>query len=134
MLCCVPVEHIDILWPQIEGLLEQATATSRGKATAFDIGRELRARDAQLWIWWENGVEAVFVTEIVRHPRKTVGRIKIAVGRGRRDWQAEIAQIEQWAIGQGATAMELIARPGWQRALRPFGYEATHTFLEKELA
>lgn len=136
-LCDVPPEDIDLLWPHVESLLEQATATSRGKETAFDIRRSLMARDCQLWVWWADGVNLLAVTEIVRHPRKTVGRIKLCVGRPHSVSREAIIDcvgvIEAWCREQGAEAMENISRNGWERVLRTIGYERTHVFLEKEL-
>lgn len=138
-LCDVPPEHIDILWPKIEPLIERATATSRGKETAFDIRRSLMARDCQLWIWWEDGeVKLLAIAEIVRHPRKTVARIKLCTGLEhavpREMILGCVAVIEAWAREQGATGMENVARAGWERVLRTVGYERTHVYLEKELA
>ena len=137
-LADVPVEDIDMLWPHLEPLLEEATATSRGKETAFDVRRSLMARDCQLWVWWEGGeLKLLAVTEIVRHPRKTVGRIKICVGKPHSVSRENIIEcvgiIEAWAREQGATGMENISRDGWERVLRTIGYERTHVFLEKEL-
>lgn len=138
-LCVVSPEHIDLLWPQIEPMLESATATSRGRETAFDVRRALMARDAQLFVWWEGGrVEVLAVVEIVRHPRKTIGRIKICTAIPgavtRETFRICTTIIESWCKEQGATGMAMDARPGWARVLRSLGYETTHYFLEKELA
>lgn len=131
----VPVGDLDRVWPEVETLIERATATSRGKETAFDIRRALRASDAQLWLWCEAGppIRACAVTEIVDHPRKRVLRIRICTGEERERWQGRLLDLEDWARGQGCAGVELIARRGWGRVLRAFGYETTHHLLEKDL-
>lgn len=132
-LCGVPAERIDDIWSQVAPLIELATGWSRGKETAFDIRRSLMARDCQLWVWWEEGVRAVFITEIVDHARKRTARIRICCGQGRKSWESYLPVIEAWARSNGAAAMELIARPGWEKVLLPQGYERTHVLLEKDL-
>lgn len=68
----VPSADIDRIWGLVEGPIEEACLTSRGKFTAFDIGRMLRAAECQLWICWNDpeGLEAVVITEVISHPRK----------------------------------------------------------------
>lgn len=131
----VPAEHIDRLWPQIEGLIEAAVATARGAETAFDVRRMLNARDAQLWIWWDAGqVELLAITELKVYPRRLAARIKICTGRATAErMRACVLVIEAWARAQGATAMRHEARKGYARVLAPLGYTQTHVVLEKDL-
>lgn len=136
-LCDVRLEHLDMIWPHVEPLLEEACRSSRGRETAFDIRRSLRARDARLWVWWDHGrVEVLAITEIARFPRKTIGRIKIATalpGVVSMDVFRQCTRvIEAWARSEGATGMAMDARPGWARILKGLGYETTHHFIEKD--
>ena len=132
----VPWTDLDRAWPCVETLIERATATSRGKETAFDIRRALGSRDAQLWCFKANAdapISAVAVTEIVNYPRRRVLRIRICTGEDRERWQAGLLALEDWARGQGCAGCEFIARPGWGRVLKAHGYETTHHVVEKDL-
>lgn len=132
-LCGVPAERIALVWPAIEPLIKGAASLSRGKFSADDIRAGLESRDMQLWMAWDNGPVAVAVTQIAEHPRKKTCRIRIVTGRYREGWQHYIRAIEAWAASNGCTGMELIARPGWERVLRSYGYEKTHVLLEREI-
>lgn len=44
---------------------------------------------------------------------------------GRRAWPAMrglLGELEDWARAEGCQRLELFGRPGWRRALEPFGY------------
>lgn len=41
--------------------------------------------------------------------------------------------IETWAKGQGASQVIGLGRPGWERALTPFGYRKGATLMMKDL-
>lgn len=137
MTCLVgiPSKNVDQVWPLIEERIEEACLTSRGKEKAFDIRRSARHGEKQIWVVWDEDVKdilAVVVTELAVYPRKMVCRINICVGDERERWQHHIAVIEAWARQKGCRAMELFARPGWSRVLKPFGYDTTHHMVEKE--
>jgi len=137
MLHPIPVAHLDAAWPHVEAMLEAATATSRGRETAFDIRRAVRAEDAQLWLWWDDSrrkATAVAVTQIVLHPRKKACRIRIVTGEDMGAWLDQgLAELEAWARSLGCELMEANARPGWGRVMKGRGYQVGHHFIEREL-
>jgi len=94
----------------------------------------LRDGSTQLWVAVADEVEAVFITQIVHRPRKTVAEVLIGTGTGYERWYEKfIAVFEAWARSNGATRVRLIAREGWKRVVRHLGYESTHVILEKDL-
>jgi hypothetical protein len=132
----IPRENIDQVWPLIEDRIEEACLTSRGKETAFDVRRDARYGERQIWVVWDGeakGVLAVVVTQLINHPRCRTCRINICVGEERERWQRHISIIEGWARENGCRGMELMARPGWSRILKPYGYDTTHHLVEKDL-
>jgi hypothetical protein len=132
----IPPEAIDQVWPLIAARIEEACLTSRGKETAFDVRREVRYGERQIWVVWDGegkDVLAVVVTQLINHPRKRTCRILICVGEERERWQHHISIIENWAKENGCRGMELFARPGWSRVLKHYGYDTTHHLVEKDL-
>ena len=92
----------------------------------------------QLWILWDSKGEkdskyyGVVVTEIIQKPLLRSLNIKIMTGIYREKWQHLIKHIEDFAWINKCDSLELIARPGWKKVLKPFGYKNTHVLLEKK--
>lgn len=132
MLYGIAAHLVDEVWEDVRPWIEAACATSRGKFDANDIRIGLLERNDQLWIWRTETAFAVGVTRILIYPKQKVCSIRIATGRNRHEWQkACVQQLEAWAKSQGCDAMELQARPGWEKALPD--YDKTHVYLEKAL-
>jgi hypothetical protein len=136
MLYGIPSTSIDDVWDEVRPWIAAACERSRGKFDADDIRIGLLERDDQLWIWRTDTAYAVGVTRLVNYPKQTVCALRIVTGRNMAEWiEPAMAGIEQWAKSQGCAAMELCARPGWERALRSrvSGYDKTHVYLERAL-
>jgi hypothetical protein len=54
----VPVEHIELVWPKIQGYMERAAKYTYGRFLAEDIKSDLftRSNTQQLWIAFEDAV------------------------------------------------------------------------------
>jgi hypothetical protein len=131
----IPPENVDQVWPLIEERIEEACLTSRGKEKAFDIRRSAHHGEKQIWVVWDEETKdalAAVVTELVIYPRKKVCHIQICIGEERERWQHHIRIIENWAREKGCRGMSLVARPGWSRVLKQFGYDTTHHLVEKD--
>ncbi|MEB2554045.1 hypothetical protein [Burkholderia cenocepacia] len=132
MLYGIPSTAIEAVWGEVRPWIAAACKRSRGKFDEEDIKRALLDRDDQLWIWKTDTAFAVGITRIIHYPKQKVCTIRIVTGRNRREWEAQcISQIETWAKSEGCHAMELQARPGWEKALPE--YAKTHVYLEKAL-
>ena len=59
--------------------------------------------------------------------------IFIVTGKHRQKWQHLISVLEDFAIENNCTNMEIIARKGWQRIMEQFDYKQTHVVLEKPI-
>jgi hypothetical protein len=53
-------------------------------------------------------------------------------GSHREKWQHLIKHIEDFAWQNKCDLLELVARTGWKRVLKPFGYKESHVLLEKK--
>ena len=59
--------------------------------------------------------------------------IFIVTGRQRQQWQHLISVLEDFALENNCTNMELFARLGWKRIMEQFDYKQTHVVLEKTI-
>jgi hypothetical protein len=134
MLYGIQRSEIDAVWPEVRPWLMRACATSRGKFDAEDIRAGLLAGDDQLWIWKTPTAFAVGITRISTYPKQRVCTLRIVTGENMDEWALPcIDTIERWAKQNGCDAMELQARPGWERLLSRRGYDKTHVYLELAL-
>lgn len=108
--------------------IEAALEYSGGTHTIDDVEEAIRSGRMQLW----PADRACAVTEIVVYPRKTV--LHIFLGGGDMDQLFDmIDDAAAWGKRQGCTSMSLSGRMGWQRAMKPLGWEPKMVVMEKEL-
>ena len=81
----------------------------------------------------EHKILGVFTTRIVESGIRWVLVCDLA-GEHMDEWLLEAQHaLEVWARELGAVQIVIEGRRGWERALRPFGYEPTHTICIKTL-
>lgn len=124
-------DDINEWYPQIEQMVASALAHGTSRVTAEDVFLDLQTGRKQAWIAWNEGVEALVVTELLDTTDGRMCSIFICTGEGRDRWISHIATIEAWAKEEGCTRMEAWARPGWERILKD--YKKTHVQLEKRI-
>ncbi|MBB5509561.1 hypothetical protein [Paraburkholderia atlantica] len=134
MLYGIQRTDIDAVWEDVRALIEEACETTRGKFDAQDIRAGLLTGEDQLWIWKSPTAFAVGITRLANYPKQRVCTLRIVTGSNMDEWYLPCLEtIEKWAKANGCHAMEFQARPGWERFIRPLGYDKTHVYLEKTL-
>ena len=131
----IPKQNIEEVWPIVVKDIADALARSNGYARAEHIKIWILDNKMQLWILWYSQDKknyGVVVTEIIQRPLQRCLNIKIMTGSHREKWQHLVKQIEDFAWQNNCDLLELIARPGWKRVLKPFGYKESHVLLEKK--
>ena len=133
----IPPESVSKAWGIVKADIANALARSNGYALADHILKWINEKKMQLWILWDPEAEnnkyyGVVVTEIIQRPLQKCLNIKIMTGRHREKWQNLIKHIEDFAWQQDCDLLELVARPGWKKILKPFGYRESHVLLEKK--
>jgi len=133
----IPPESVNKAWGVVKADIANALARSNGYALADHILKWINEKKMQLWILWDPEAEnnkyyGVVVTEIIQRPLQKCLNIKIMTGRHREKWQHLIKHIEDFAWQQDCDLLELVARPGWKKILKPFGYRESHVLLEKK--
>lgn len=129
----IPSTTAKEVWPTVYPVIADAVA-GMGE-TSDSIMALVESKAAQLWTMQKEGeVIAAVVTQVTEHPSRKVCSVIICTGTGMAEWvEHSLLSIEKWAASNGCTHMKHDARMGWQKVLKPFGYQATHVILEKAL-
>lgn len=105
--------------------LQAALDRSNGTHEWQDVLALLEAGKAQFW----PGNEAAMVTEILRHPRKSVMHIWLA-GGDMAELLRMVPDVEIFGKMNGCEAIALDGRTGWQRVLKDWGVGGVSMFKE----
>ena len=134
----VPTKSVNEVWALVKTDIANALNRSNGYALADHIKKWIIEGKMQLWILWdkeaakESKYYGLVVTEIIQKPLQRALNIKIMTGSHREKWQHLIKQIEEFAWKNKCDLVELIARPGWKKVMKPFGFIESHVVLEKK--
>ena len=137
-LIYVPTKSVNEVWALVKTDIANALNRSNGYALADHIKKWIIEEKMQLWILWdkeaakESKYYGLVVTEILQRPLQRCLNMRIMTGRHREKWQHLIKHIEDFAWLNNCDSLELIARPGWKKVLKPFGYTETHVLLQKK--
>jgi len=136
-LVLIPKQNTSIVWKQCEGMIADAMARSNNYANASHFKKWISEGKMQLWFLWDKDQDipdrlyGIVITEIIQRPLQRCLNIKIMTGKHREKWQHLIKNIEDFAWQNQCDLLELVARPGWKKILKPFGYQESHVLLEK---
>ena len=134
----VPTKSVNEVWALVKTDIANALNRSNGYALADHIKKWINEEKMQLWILWdkeaakESKYYGLVVTEIIQRPLQRCLNMRIMTGRHREKLQHLIKHIEDFAWLNNCDSLELIARPGWKKVLKPFGYTETHVLLQKK--
>ena len=137
-LIYVPTKSVNEVWGVVKTDIANSLNRSNGYALADHIKKWINEEKMQLWILWdkeaakESKYYGLVVTEILQRPLQRCLNMRIMTGRHREKWQHLIKHIEDFAWLNNCDSLELIARPGWKKVLKPFGYTETHVLLQKK--
>ena len=136
----IPSSNLDDVWSLVKKDIAEALSYSGNHTDAQFVYDTLKENKMQLWVVWDKDKPTtlekyygVVVTEIVKRKLIQSCNIFIVTGRHRQQWQHLISVLEDFAIENNCTNMELIARKGWQRIMEQFDYKQTHVVLEKPI-
>ena len=134
----IPNKSVNDTWGLVKTDIANALNRSNGYALADHIKKWILENKMQLWILWDpegnkdSKYYGVVVTEIIQRPLQRCLNIKIMIGKHREKWQHLIKHIEDFAWINNCDLLELVARPGWKKVLKPYGYTESHVLLEKK--
>ena len=136
----IPSSNLDDVWSLVKKDISEALSYSGNHTDADFVYDTCKKQAMQLWVVWDSTKETalekyygVVVTEIVERKLKKSCNIFIVTGRHRQKWQHLIKVLEDFALDNQCTNMELIARKGWEKIMEQFNYKRTHVVLEKTI-
>ena len=136
----IPSSNLDDVWSLVKKDISEALSYSGNQTDAQFVYDCVKENKMQLWVVWDKDKPTtlekyygVVVTEIVKRKLIQSCNIFIVTGKHRQKWQHLISVLEDFAIENNCTNMELIARKGWQRIMEQFDYKQTHVVLEKQI-
>lgn len=119
--CCdVPVSHLPIIWPKIEGYVDKSLARDPlRRFWPINVLECLIEGRSRLWVAFDSErdeFDGFVITEIIPWPRAKECRAWLIGGQRLRLWQDEMRRmIEAYARAQGCTHNTGQGRKGWTR-------------------
>ena len=136
----IPSSNLDDVWNLVKKDISEALSYSGDHTDSDFVYDCVKENKMQLWVVWDKDKPTtlekyygVVVTEIIERKLIQSCNLFIVTGRHRQQWQHLISVLEDFAIENNCTNMELIARKGWQRIMEQFDYKQTHVVLEKPI-
>ena len=136
----IPSSNLDDVWSLVKKDISEALSYSGDHTDSDFVYDCVKENKMQLWVVWDKDKSTtlekyygVVVTEIVKRKLIQSCNVFIVTGRQRQKWQHLISVLEDFALEQKCTNMELIARKGWEKIMEQFDYKKTHVVLEKQI-
>ena len=136
----IPSSNLDDVWSLVKKDISEALSYSGNHTDADFVYDCVKKNKMQLWVVWDKDKSTtlekyygVVVTEIVKRKLIQSCNIFIVTGRNRQKWQHLISVLEDFALENNCTNMELFARKGWEKIMEQFDYKKTHVVLEKQI-
>lgn len=111
------------------GLLNDAIAASSDNYTLDEVFARIKAQHATIFA----GESAVLICELVRQNDVLIGHGWLGAGDMDELIRKLRPQAEAWAKSNGAVAITIDGRSGWQRPLKSHGYGVDSVTLRKEI-
>lgn len=107
----------------------------RGELDADDIDAALLDGTMLLLVFCRGGEYlAAVVAELVDKPRYPICHIVAAGGRDSDDWlDVWWDSVQELAREQGARQIFVSGRKGWERKLKPYGFEHAYTVIARDI-
>lgn len=133
ILVPIHTDKINELWPRILPWAQEFCQHSQESYDPPYILEKLNNAKMQLWLVMNDAdIFGIILTE-VRMTKIKECVIVVATGEDMESSVHLLKTLEKYALLMGCKKMIGIARPGWERVLKPFGYKKTHVQVEKFL-
>jgi hypothetical protein len=115
----VGIDYIPKLWNRIEPMLEKVVKHSEGELTTNHYLDYLMDDKMQLWVAIEdNNIVMCMVTQFINYPTKKILRVLSISGERFKELHGRFnGMIEEFALENNCSALELWGRKGWKKML-----------------
>ena len=112
-----------------------ADISRRSKEPVEQLQDQVARGEVQLALIWDgNKARALVGIRILRRGNDLIGEIVWLTGKGMREWQHLLTQMEKYLKEHvGCAEIRPVCRLGWSRFLKTRGYKATHVTMQKVL-
>ena len=130
----VPPEQIPYVWEKVEEHLLRMAPHSEGELEPDDFFDSLTDGDMQLWLAIENKeIIACMISQFATYPQKRVLRIIFISGDGMDRWIENFPMVENFALMNGCTFLEVWGRKAWVKILKEWDWECKYHIITKDL-
>lgn len=133
----IPTQAMKDWWPTVAPMLGPAIELSHGRADLVSVLQWLLEGRYLLWVTYpeDRVVRAAFVTREARYPGRSMLSVDFCGGDGMHGWAEEGTRVfRSFARDVGLDGVEMAGRVGWQKALRPYGWETLGVLVEVNAA
>ena len=140
LVSIIPIEPKDVerFWPLCEFMVAEALAFSGKYAESTWVYEELKKDNLQCWLMFgsdeseENKVFGICIGQIQEQPNYKQYEILICTGKRRDLWEDGIVEaITNFAKANECKRLSIMARPGWEKISKKWGWKKKHVQLEK---
>jgi len=131
----IPTEHVLVVWPTVDEMLEKAAGTTDGRFDKLSILDELIENRIQLWVVYEDSIPVAAVTTRLSQFREFKSlSIDWVGGEKMGEWIDQVlSTIKLFAKDNGCKRLEGRGRTGWKRVLKRYGWRPQYIAYEVEL-
>lgn len=112
--------------------------SERDKCDPAEKERMLFSGEAQAFLVWDAEAKrslAFLGVRYVLRGNERIGELIWLMGENRAAWMHLFGDLETYLRDQqGCVGIKAIARPGWSKHLKFYGYRLTHQVMERDLA
>ena len=127
----VETDEIPVIWDSALPLI-RLSQVEGNEMSEEDFFESLMNQELQLWVALEeNELLACMVTRIVSYPQKRLLRIIFIGGKDMDKWLENLPIVENFALTNGCTSLEIWGRKGWLKILKD--WECTYHIITKDL-
>lgn len=130
----IRTDDVREMWPVVVPLLAPAIAATNGRTNMGVVFRHLTDNKCILWVAYadeEQQVTAAFITRVAQYPLKKMLVVDACGGERMAEWLPTVVEVfERFAVDSKLDGVEMYGRPGWTRALRPYGWSTTLVLCE----
>ena len=131
---------VERFWPLVNFMVAESLKYSGGAYSAYHVKDSLIDGSMQLFLVFgsDDGLkQKVFgclVTRITDQPNLRQLEGIILTGEKRELWQNEmVSMVEHFAIQNDCKRLCILARPGWSKIVKQYGWKVKNVELQKEL-
>lgn len=143
----IPIERMTLdqfteVWLKVLPFVKKLVARGHGRVSEKSVFDEVINREVHLWVCFDeekdNEVVAFIATRVREYANKRLLSFDYIGGERVEDWFddahdliAEWAKTKQSEGGPACDGIEAIGRLGWQRFLKPKGWESQYVIYER---